>query len=57
MIEKEGNITNKVARLSKSSLDYNEIAQILGISPPHAAKELSIIKKEKQNVKKAKKSK
>lgn len=47
--EKEGNIKSQVARLSKSNLDSSEIAEILGISPSHASKELSIIRKVKKN--------
>ncbi|MCK4590071.1 MAG: hypothetical protein KAT77_06515 [Nanoarchaeota archaeon] len=44
--EKESNIKSQVARLSKTGLESVEIAEILGISPSHASKELSILKKE-----------
>ncbi len=47
--EKEGNIKAQVARLAKSNLGSIEIAQILGISPAHASKELSIIRKVKKH--------
>lgn len=49
IIEKESSINNQVAILGKSNLDYTEIAEILGISPSHAAKELYKIKKVKKN--------
>jgi predicted HTH domain antitoxin len=47
--EKETNIKLQVAKLSKSNLDYTEIAEILGISSSHASKELSILRKVKKN--------
>lgn len=43
--QKDQNVKEKVAYLAKFDLDYNEIAQILEISPSHAAKELSNLKK------------
>jgi DNA-binding Lrp family transcriptional regulator len=43
--QKDQNVKEKVAYLAKFDLEYNEIAQILGISPSHAAKELSNLKK------------
>ncbi|NQV08411.1 hypothetical protein HQ529_01010 [Candidatus Woesearchaeota archaeon] len=49
VIEKHDNIKDQVTKLSKSGLDYNEIAEILGISTSHAAKELSKIKKVRKN--------
>ena len=56
IIENENNIKDNVAKLSKSNLNYNEIAEILSISQSHAAKELSKIKKENKNDTKTKKS-
>ena len=47
-LQEEDNIKKKVEKLSKAKLGYTEIAQILGISPTHAAKELSKIRKEKK---------
>ncbi|MCK4520958.1 MAG: ArsR family transcriptional regulator [Nanoarchaeota archaeon] len=47
--DKDHNIKSQVAKLSKSSLDSTEIAQILGISPSHASKELSVLRKVKKN--------
>ena len=52
--EKEGNIKSQVAILSKSDLESVEIAQILGISPSHASKELSVLRRVKKNVSKTK---
>lgn len=49
IIEKESNIKAQVAKLSKSDLESTEIAQILGISPSHASKELSILRRKKKN--------
>lgn len=43
--EKKASIKDQVCTLSKTGLDYNEIASILGISPSHAAKEISKTKK------------
>jgi len=47
--DKDHNIKSQVAKLSKSGLDSTEIAQILGISPSHASKELSVLRKVKKN--------
>lgn len=56
IIEKHPNIKDQVAKLSKCGLDYTELAEILGISPSHAAKELSKLKKVKKNAQKTEKS-
>jgi len=48
VIEKHNNVKDQVAKLSKSDLEYTDIADILGISQSHAAKELSKIKKVKK---------
>jgi hypothetical protein len=50
IVEKYDSIKEQVTKLSRSGLDYNEIAEILAISPSHAAKELSKIKKVNKNV-------
>jgi len=47
--EKSVVIKDQVALLSSITKDYNELAFILGISPSHAAKELS---KQRKGVKK-----
>jgi hypothetical protein len=44
--ENKSSIKDQVSTLSKAGLDYNEIASILSISPSHAAKEISKMKKE-----------
>ncbi len=43
--QKDQKVKDKVAYLAKFDLDYNEIAQILEITPSHASKELSKYKK------------
>lgn len=45
ILDKDITIREKVSILSKASMDYTDISQILGISLAHAAKELSILKK------------
>lgn len=45
MSQKDQNVKEKIAYLAKFDLDYTDIAQILEISPSHAAKELSNLKK------------
>lgn len=54
--ENDNNIKSQVAKLSKSDMESTEIAQILGISPSHASKELSILRKVKKNANKSKES-
>lgn len=43
--EKHNLIKNQVADLSNLTKDYNEIAFMLNITPSHAAKELSKLKR------------
>lgn len=43
--ERKTSIKDQVAHLSRLTKDYNEISEILGISPSHAAKELSKVKR------------
>jgi len=47
--EKENNINSQVAKLSRANLDSAEIAEILSISPSHASKEVSLLKRRKKN--------